>query len=99
MNQEAALEWLGRSKGWLDLAKMGKVSENVRWEQLCYLCQQSAENSLKALCELQGIPYPNKKWEGHDLEKLIKRIEEKGTIVPEECKKRDTSLSSCFISI
>jgi HEPN domain-containing protein len=82
MNSDEAEKWLTNAKGWLDLAKMGKISENVQWEQLCFLCQQAAENSYKALCELNGIEFTKT----HSLEKLIKNIEGKGFKIPKECR-------------
>ncbi|MDI6735051.1 MAG: HEPN domain-containing protein [bacterium] len=48
-DKEFVLEWLKRAKSHLARAKLGKTSEEVLYEDLCFDCQQVAEKTIKAL--------------------------------------------------
>ncbi|GAI08445.1 unnamed protein product, partial [marine sediment metagenome] len=48
-NREIILNWLKRARSSLERAKMGKVSQGILYEDLCFDAQQAVEKSLKAI--------------------------------------------------
>jgi len=48
-NKEFVLEWLMRARSILERARVGRISEEIVYEDLCFDCQQTAEKALKAL--------------------------------------------------
>ena len=50
-------DWLKRAKSNLARACVGKVVEDVLYEDLCFDAQQAVEKALKALCVMQGIRF------------------------------------------
>ena len=48
-NSEFAEAWLKRAISSLEKAKIGKISDALFYEDLCFDCQQAAEKALKAL--------------------------------------------------
>ena len=42
-NKEFVMEWLGRAKSNLERAKLGRASEDILYEDICFDCQQAAE--------------------------------------------------------
>ncbi|HID98530.1 MAG TPA: HEPN domain-containing protein, partial [Thermodesulfobacteriaceae bacterium] len=48
-NKEFVIEWLKRAKSNLERGKLGKTSEDILYEDLCFDCQQTAEKAIKAL--------------------------------------------------
>ena len=81
-NKKFVLEWLHRAESNLEIAKAGKISDKVFYEDLCFECQQAVEKSIKAI--LISI---DKKFEKiHNIERLFKFLEEEGEEIPEEIK-------------
>lgn len=75
-------EWIKRARSNLERAQMGKISEGILYEDLCFDCQQAVEKSLKALLVHIGIDFP---WT-HSISKLIELIEDTGMDIPEYVK-------------
>jgi HEPN domain-containing protein len=94
-NRLEAEKWLARAKSNICIAKIGKVNEDIVYEDLGNNCQAAGEKSLKALLVLQHKkpnykpPYGKK---GHDLKYLIKTLEKHKIVVPEDVKIAATSL-------
>jgi len=86
-NPERANDWMTRAKDNLDLARHGEVNDNIRYELLCYHCQQAGEISLKALM----ISKQGKYCKTHSLAALIKSLEEFNILIPDDIK--DAALS------
>ena len=81
-NQHGTEEWLRRARSNMARAKMGKLSEAILYEDLCFDCQQTVEKSLKGLLIHIGIGFPRI----HSITRLIELIEEAGITVPEYVK-------------
>jgi len=75
-------EWLGRAKSNLEIAKMGRVSPDILYEDLCFECQQSVEKALKGLLISLNIDFPFT----HIIANLLELIEDQGIEIPEEIK-------------
>ena len=73
-----AEEWLRRARSNAARAKLGKASEDILYEDLCFDCQQAVEKSLKALLVHIGTDFP---WT-HSIAKLAELIENAGVDVP-----------------
>jgi HEPN domain-containing protein len=69
-------EWLNRARS--NLAHALAVSPEVLLEDLCFDTQQAAEKAIKAvfICRGEAFPYI------HELEKLLKRLEQNGLRIP-----------------
>lgn len=57
-DKEKIDEWLKRARSSLAMAKAGKITTEILYEDLCYDAQQAVEKSLKALCIKYGIVFP-----------------------------------------
>jgi HEPN domain-containing protein len=79
---ENAKNMLALAKCDLSIAKIGKITDEIRYQALITLCQQAMEKSLKALLIQNGIEYPK----DHSLTNLTKYIEMKGIVLPESIK-------------
>lgn len=79
---EYAPRMLALAKSDLSIARVGKISNDTRYQGLITLCQQAIEKSLKALIIHNDIEYPPV----HSLTKLIQYIENKGIVLPEAIK-------------
>jgi len=77
---EYAQDWLKRAKSNIARAKLGKSSEEVFYEDLCFDIQQSVEKAFKAVCVLENVVFPKT----HNIAYLIELLEEKGINVPEQ---------------
>jgi HEPN domain-containing protein len=78
-NRQLAEQWLGRARGNLSRAKLGKANNEIFYEDLCFDCQQAGEKSLKALMIFHGIiPSPT-----HSLSILIETLEGHDISVPD----------------
>ncbi len=77
-NPERALEWLKRAKSNLAIAKAGRSSEDILYEDLCFDAQQAVEKALKSLCIAHGILFPKT----HDIAYLIELLENKEIAIP-----------------
>ena len=52
-NKEIILNWLKRARSSLERTKIGKVSQGILYEDLCFDAQQAVEKSLKAIKETE----------------------------------------------
>ncbi len=78
-NREIILNWLKRARSNLERAKMGKVSQGILYEDLCFDAQQAVEKSLKAILIKLNQSFPKT----HSIGILLKLIEEAGVEIPE----------------
>jgi HEPN domain-containing protein len=74
--------WLKRANSNLQIAKAGKVFEDILYEDLCFDCEQAVEKALKALLVSIEVSFPRT----HSISHLIELIEENGVMVPDEIK-------------
>ena len=81
-NQSNFDSWLKRAKSNLDIAKGGKLTDDIMYEDLCYECQQSAEKSLKGLLVFLDAEFPYT----HSIGKILELIDVQGIDVPEIIK-------------
>lgn len=77
------LEWLDRARSNLERSRIEKKSRYIKYEDICYDCQQCVEKALKALLVLEKIDF---EWT-HNIGVLIKSLETKGIVVPDMVKK------------
>jgi HEPN domain-containing protein len=77
-NREIILNWLKRARSNLERAKMGKVTQGILYEDLCFDAQQAVEKSLKAILVKLNQPFPKT----HSIGILLKLIEEAGVEIP-----------------
>lgn len=78
-NREIILDWLKRARSSLERAKMGKVSQGILYEDLCFDAQQAVEKSLKAMLVKLNQSFPKT----HSIGILLKLIKEAGVEIPE----------------
>ena len=78
-NREIILNWLIRARSNLERAKIGKVSQGILYEDLCFDAQQAVEKSLKAILIKLNQSFPKTPSIGI----LLKLIEEAGVEIPE----------------
>lgn len=81
-NESLVRIWLKRAKSNLQIAKAGKVFEDILYEDLCFDCEQAVEKALKALLVSIDVSFPRTHSIGH----LIELIEEHSIMVPDEIK-------------
>ncbi len=81
-NQSLLEDWLRRAKSNLERAMVGKISEGVVYEDLCFDCQQAVEKSLKALLVYRNVVFPRT----HSISLLFELISTTGIIIPDEIK-------------
>jgi HEPN domain-containing protein len=81
-NKEIILDWIKRARSNLERARIGKCSEEILYEDICFDAQQSAEKSLKALLVKLDKSFPKT----HSIGALLKLIEEVGIDVPDDVK-------------
>ena len=74
--------WLKRAKSNFQIAKAGKVFEDILYEDLCFDCEQAVEKSLKALLVSIDVSFPRT----HSISHLIELIEEHSIMVPDDIK-------------
>ncbi len=77
------LEWLDRARSNLERTRVEKKSRYIRYEDICFDCQQCVEKSLKALLVFKKIKF---EWT-HNIGILIKNLEDKNIVVPDNIKK------------
>jgi HEPN domain-containing protein len=82
-NKEIISEWLKRAKSNLEIARAGKSSKEILYEDLCFDAQQATEKCLKALLIKLNKPFPKT----HSIGLLLKFIEEKGIEIPDDVNK------------
>jgi HEPN domain-containing protein len=83
-----AIAWLERARKNLEYAKCGNGNEAIAFEDRCNQCSQAGEKAFKSVLVLKhGENYiPPKGTKGHQLDHLIKKLEEKGVTVPDNIK-------------
>jgi HEPN domain-containing protein len=79
-NNELADAWLKRAFSSLEKAKIGKISDALFYEDLCFDCQQAVEKALKALLISQNVSFPKT----HSLNMIIALIKQQNIQVPQE---------------
>jgi HEPN domain-containing protein len=79
-NTELADAWLRRAVSSMEKARIGKISDALFYEDLCFDCQQAAEKALKALLIYVGTPFPKT----HSLNMLIALLKRQNVPVPDE---------------
>ena len=78
-NQGSPEEWLRRVRSNLEVARIGRVSEDILYDDLCFNCQQAVEKSLKGLLIHLGVNFPFT----HSISALVSLIKESGVAVPD----------------
>ena len=82
-NNEFARDWLRRAKSNLERARVGKIKDEILYEDLCFDCQQSAEKVLKALLISIDKEFPPT----HSIARLLEIASETKTEIPAEIRK------------
>ncbi len=77
-NREIILNWLKRARSNLERAKIGKVTQGILYEDLCFDAQQAVEKSLKAILIKLNQSFPKT----HSIGILLKLIEEADVEIP-----------------
>lgn len=81
-NEEFVSKWLQKAESNLEIAKIGKVSKKVLYDDLCFECQQAAEKSIKAIL----ISIDKKFEKTHNIEDLLELIKKSGIDIPKPLK-------------
>ncbi len=82
-NKEFVTEWLRRARSNLERARVGRISEEILYEDLCFDCQQSAEKALKALLIGLDKEFP---WT-HSIARLLELVTKAGIEIPAEVER------------
>jgi len=82
-NNEFARDWLRRAKSNLERARVGKIQDEILYEDLCFDCQQSAEKALKALLISIDKEFPPT----HSIARLLEIVSETKIEIPAEIHK------------
>ena len=82
-NNEFARDWLIRAKSNLERARVGKIKDEILYEDLCFDCQQSAEKAIKALLISIDKEFPPT----HSIARLLEIVSETKTEIPAEIQK------------
>ena len=82
-NKEFVTEWLRRARSNLERARVGQISEEILYEDLCFDCQQSAEKALKALLISLDKEFP---WT-HSIARLLELVSKAGIEIPAEVER------------
>lgn len=72
-------EWLRRARSDLALARSGRTSPEVLFEDLCFHAQQAAEKAMKGVLVWRAVPFPKT----HAIADLITIIESHGVGMPD----------------
>lgn len=78
-NREIVDDWLTRARSNLYRARIGKVSDEILFEDLCFDCQQAAEKSLKGLL----IAFDQEVPRTHIIGSLLRSLVKIGVVIPE----------------
>lgn len=78
-NREIVKDWMIRAESNLYRARLGRVTEKILFEDLCYDCQQTAEKSLKGLLIALDIESPRT----HNIGNLFRLLHNAGVFIPE----------------
>lgn len=80
--KENAKPMFSLAKSDLSIARLGKVSDDTKYETLCTLCQQAIEKSLKSLLIYHNVPYP----QDHSIGLIVDEIEKNQISLPADIK-------------
>jgi HEPN domain-containing protein len=78
-NREIVDDWLTRARSNLYRARIGKVSDEILFEDLCFDCQQAVEKSLKGLL----IAFDQEVPRTHIIGSLLRSLVKIGVVIPE----------------
>ena len=73
-------QWLARAESCLALARIGRTSPAILFEDLVFYAQQAVEKALKAVLVSRAAHFPRT----HDIGALITRVRNAGCSVPDE---------------
>ena len=76
-------QWLERARSNLERSRIKRKSKYIKYEDICYDCQQCVEKALKAFLVFNNIQF---EWT-HNIGILIKNLEENSIVVPDIIKK------------
>lgn len=79
-NKEFVMEWLRRAKSNLEIARIGKINDDILYEDLCFDCQQSVEKAIKALLISVDKKFPPV----HSIARLLELVSETKIEIPRE---------------
>lgn len=79
-NNELADAWMKRAISSLEKAKIGKISDALFYEDLCFDCQQATEKAFKAVLIARNVTFPKT----HSLNLLIALIKHQNIEIPPE---------------
>jgi HEPN domain-containing protein len=79
-NKEFVREWLRRANSNLERAKVGKIKDEILYEDFCFDCQQTVEKAIKALLISIDKAFPPI----HSIARLLEIVCETKIKVPEE---------------
>ena len=82
-NNKFVEDWLKRAKSNLERARVGKVKDEILYEDLCFDCQQSVEKAIKTLLISINKEFPPT----HSIARLLEIVSETKTEIPEEIQK------------
>ncbi len=71
-NKKFVAGWVSRAESNLTIAKSGRASKKVLYDDLCFECQQAVEKSLKAIL----ISIDKEFEKTHSIERLLESIKE-----------------------
>ncbi|OQA59204.1 MAG: HEPN domain protein [Euryarchaeota archaeon ADurb.Bin294] len=78
-NREIVKDWMTRAESNHYRARLGRVTEKILFEDLCYDCQQTAEKSLKGLLIALDIESPRT----HNIGNLFRLLHNAGVFIPQ----------------
>lgn len=78
-DKKGAQEWLVRAESNFAIAKIGRVSKKIVYDDLCFECHQTVEKSLKALLVFVG----GKVEHTHSITRLFELLKDEAIDIPE----------------
>ena len=78
-NEGSVAEWNKSARSNLERAKVGRISDAIMYEDLCFDCQQAAEKSIKALLISRDKKFPPI----HSIAGLLEIVADAGIDVPQ----------------
>lgn len=77
-NKEIILEWLKRAESNYAIAKRGRTSKKILFDDLCFECQQTVEKALKGLLIFYDLEF----YKTHDISLLLKTLKNTSVDIP-----------------
>ncbi|MBF0516549.1 MAG: HEPN domain-containing protein [Nitrospirae bacterium] len=78
-----AKEWLCRSRSNLARARLGKATDEILYEDICFDAQQPVEKALKSVCVMHNIRFNR----AHDIAYLIDLLDSAGIKLPQKLQR------------